>query len=133
MAEDGMAGIQTGQPVGGKDSAGAFRLFKTDTSGRVQTQPGAGGASTGTESNVASSGTNVTILAANSGRIGGTVYNDSTQVLYLLLGVGPASSTVYTVQMAAAGYYEIPFGYTGILTGLWASANGSARVTELTA
>lgn len=133
MAEDGMAGIQTGQPIGGKDSGGAFRLFRTDGSGRVQTQPGAGGSGTATESNVASSASSGTILAANANRIGATVYNDSTQVLYLLLGTGPASSTVYTVQMAAAGYYETPFGYTGVITGIWASANGSARVTELTA
>jgi hypothetical protein len=32
------------------------------------------------------------------------------------------------------GYYEVPFGYTGQLTGIWASDpnDGSARVTEIT-
>jgi len=93
----------------------------------------AGRSGTATQSSVASSASSVTILAANTARDGATIYNDSTQILYLLLGTGPASSTVHTVQMAAASYYEVPYGYTGIITGIWASANGSARVTQLTA
>lgn len=88
---------------------------------------------TGTQSIVASSATSVTVLAANANRYGGSVYNDSTQILYLLLTTGgTASATVYTVAMAASSYFEIPFGYTGALIGLWASANGNARVMEYT-
>jgi hypothetical protein len=89
-----------------------------------------GTAGTGTQSSVGSSATDVTILAANAARLGATVFNDSTAVLYLLLGAGTSSATVHTVQMPSGGYYEVPFGYTGILKGLWAAANGSARVTE---
>jgi hypothetical protein len=88
---------------------------------------------TGATTSVASSATTVTILAANTARRGATVYNDSTQVLYLLLGAGTASASVYTVQLAANAYNEVPFGFTGALTGLWASANGNARVTQITA
>jgi len=36
------------------------------------------------------------------------------------------------VQMGAGAYYEVPFGYTGALKGIWASATGAARITELT-
>src|ERR1019366_9147686 len=90
---------------------------------------------TATSSNVASSATNVELLAANAARKGATIYNDSTQVLYVKLGT-TASTSSYAVQLAAAGnlgsYYEIPFGYTGEIDGVWASANGNARIVELT-
>lgn len=88
---------------------------------------------TGTQSIVASSGSDVTILASNAARLGATVFNDSTQILYLLLSNATSSATVYTLQMAANGYYEVPFGYSGVIKGIWASANGNARVTEITA
>jgi hypothetical protein len=88
-------------------------------------------ADTATLSNVASSATSVTILATNTGRLGCSIQNDSTEVLYLKFGT-TASSTSYTVKMAADAHYEVPFGYTGRIDGIWASANGNARVTELT-
>lgn len=87
---------------------------------------------TGTQTSVASSATDVTILASNANRLGAMVYNDSTQILYLLQGSGTSSNTNYSVQLVAGAYYEVPFGYTGVLKGLWASANGNARVTENT-
>lgn len=87
--------------------------------------------STGGGTSVASANTSSTLLAANSARLGATIFNDSTQVLYLKLG-STASSTSHTLQMAAASYYEVPFGYTGIIDGIWAAANGFARITELT-
>lgn len=86
--------------------------------------------STGTSTNVASSATNVTLLAANTSRFGATVFNDSTSVLYLKLGA-TASATSYTVKMDAGDYYESPHGYTGIIDGIWSSANGYARITEV--
>jgi accessory colonization factor AcfC len=87
---------------------------------------------TGTFSTVASSATNVTILAANSNRKGATVFNESTQILFLGLSATAASATEYTVQMAANAYYEVPFNYRGAIQGLWSSVNGNARVTEMT-
>lgn len=80
---------------------------------------------------VASSATVVTLLALNTNRKGAMVMNDSTQTLYVKLG-SAATATSYTVKMAADAYYEVPFGYTGVITGIWASANGYAYVTELT-
>lgn len=82
---------------------------------------------------VASSATAVTILAANANRKGASISNTSTAILYLLLATGTATATTsHTVQLASNTYYEVPFGYTGIITGIWASANGSANVTEFT-
>jgi hypothetical protein len=86
---------------------------------------------TGTTTSVASSAANVTLLALNAARKGATVFNDSTKTLYLKLGA-TASTTSYTTQLGSGSYFEVPFGYTGIIDGLWSSANGSARVTELT-
>lgn len=86
---------------------------------------------TGTITSVSSSATNVTLKAANSLRKGLTIYNESTQIMYLKLGT-TASATSYTSQLEAGDYYETPYGYTGIVDALWASANGSARITELT-
>lgn len=85
---------------------------------------------TGTSTSVASSATNVTLLAANSARVGATIHNDSTAILYLKLGA-TASATSFTVKMDAGDYFETPFGYTGIIDGIWASANGYARITEV--
>lgn len=80
--------------------------------------------------NVSSSATNVTVFAASGDANARTVYNDSTAVLYLKFGV-TASTTSHTVQLAAGAYYEFPQPvYAGQVDGIWASANGSARVTS---
>lgn len=86
---------------------------------------------TGTQTSVSSSATNVTLLAANTSREGATLYNDSTQICYVRLQA-TATSANFSVKMQPEDYYEVPAGYTGIIDGIWASANGSMRVTELT-
>lgn len=87
--------------------------------------------STGTQSIVASSASDVTILASNASRKGFYVYNDSTQVLYLLLANATSSATVFTQKMAAGDAFSAaPGTYSGVVKGIWASANGNARVTE---
>ena len=65
-------------------------------------------------------------------RVGFTVFNNSSAVLYLGLDAAPTSTTDFTVAIPAGGYYESPFGYRGTVRGVWAAANGSAVVTELT-
>ena len=87
--------------------------------------------STGTHANTTSSASNQTLLSSSAARLGATVYNDSTAVLFLKLGA-TASSTSFTVYMAPGSYYEVPFGYTGQIDGIWATANGSARTVEFT-
>lgn len=83
-----------------------------------------------TKANVSGSASSVTILAANVGRTGAAVFNDSSAILYLDLTGGTASATSYTVQVGAGAYYEVPFHHSGLITGIWSSATGSARVTE---
>ena len=43
-----------------------------------------------------------------------------------------ASTSAFTARVSAGGYYEVPFTYTGAISGIWDAANGSALVRELT-
>lgn len=88
-------------------------------------------AASATRTDVTSSASNVTLLALNTARKGATIYNDSTKKLYVKFGT-TATTTDFTVLMNAGDYYEVPFGFTGRIDGIWASANGAARMTELT-
>lgn len=74
----------------------------------------------------------VTLLAANANRIDSCIDNESTALLYVLCETGTVSATHYTARVQAGDYYEIPYGYQGIIKGLWAAANGAAAVTEFT-
>lgn len=85
----------------------------------------------GNQTNVAGVAADTIILASNANRKGATIFNDSTVILYLLLSNAVSTNALYTLQILSNGYYEVPFGYTGVIKGLWASATGSARVTEL--
>jgi hypothetical protein len=88
--------------------------------------------STATTSSVSDQATNATLLSLNANRLGATIYNDSTATLYVKLGT-TATTTDFTVILAPGGYYEVPFGYTGRIDGIWASdQSGAARITELT-
>jgi hypothetical protein len=120
------------QYFGPYDEQNRLRVnVEKDTS---STGSGSSAVTTGTQSNVAASATAVTILAANAARKGATIFNDSTSVLFLLVGSGTASATVYTVQLGLNDFYELPdWGvgvYSGVIGGIWTSATGSARVTE---
>jgi len=88
------------------------------------------GPQTATVANVASSATSVTLFSAAGRAAGRAVFNDSSAILYLKFGA-TASTTSYTVQLAAGAYYEFPQpAYSGQVDGIWASANGFARVTS---
>lgn len=88
--------------------------------------------STSSVTSVAASAGVVTLLVANATRLDATFFNDSdTEVLYLKLGAA-ASLVSYTVQIQPLAYYELPYRYTGIITGIWTAAVGNARITELT-
>jgi hypothetical protein len=82
-----------------------------------------------TTTSVASSATSVSLFAPGPAD-GRAVFNDSTAVLYLKFGA-TASASDYTVQVAAGGYFEFPQPlYEGEVDGIWASANGNARLTS---
>lgn len=91
-------------------------------------------ADTATISTVASQDTNITILAANANRIGATIFNNDTGLLYIKFGATATATTSNTACIAAGGYYEVPAPvYRGIIDGIWTtSGSGSANVTELT-
>lgn len=85
---------------------------------------------TGTASAPANSTSSFTVLASNANRKGATIWGEGS-ACKIFLGNG-ASATVYTIELSVGGYYEVPFGYTGIITGISTSATGNLRVTELT-
>lgn len=113
----------------GSGTNGDYTQLSTDANGRLVTVQKA---KIGTETSVAGSASSVTILAANSDRMGAAVYNDSSAILYLRYSATAATTSTFTVKMFPEDYHEIFGGYTGQLVGIWASAAGSARVTELT-
>jgi hypothetical protein len=121
-----------GNPVriAGSDGTNT-RDVLTDTSGRVVTTPRS---STSSVTSVTASASNVTLLASNTSRAGATIENDYTSSGSLFLKLGTtASTTSYTVRIRPGAYYEVPFGYTGQIDGIWNSAtSGAARITELT-
>jgi hypothetical protein len=81
------------------------------------------------QTSVAGSASNVTLLASNAARTGAVINNDSTAILYVKCGA-TASTTSYTYKLFPDGVCELPFGYSGIVDGIWASATGNARITE---
>lgn len=87
-----------------------------------------------TLANVASANSSTTLFAAATGRVSmRAIFNDSTAVLYVALDGSVASNSNYSVQIAAGGYYELPGPgdvVGGKVTGIWASANGFARLTS---
>lgn len=93
-------------------------------------------ASSGTTTSIASSTNSQSFLGTTGGRCGGTIANNSTAVLYVLLGSGTASSSNFSVALVGntngISYYELPFNYIGPVQGAWATAQGVAQVTELT-
>ncbi|NEU77391.1 hypothetical protein PI95_034210 [Hassallia byssoidea VB512170] len=80
---------------------------------------------------VAASISSVSLLAANSARKGTTIWNNSTANLYVELGA-TATTSAFTARVSAGGYYEVPFTYTGAISGIWDAVNGSALVREFT-
>lgn len=80
---------------------------------------------------VASSASAVTLFAATGSVATRKVTNASTATLYLKYGSGAALNS-YTAPIGPGGYYELPQPvYSGLVTGIWDAANGSAYCTEV--
>ena len=71
-----------------------------------------------------------TIVTASTGRLGCTIFNSGPGNLHVLLGTATASTSVFTARLSAGDYYEVPFNYTGLIGGIFATA-GTAEVTTL--
>lgn len=93
------------------------------------TDPGATGAAL---ANVAASVASVVLAAANAGRRGLVVVNDSaTATLYVALDGSTASATNFSYVLLPGDTYEMARPVvTGAVTGVWDAAVGTARVTE---
>jgi hypothetical protein len=82
--------------------------------------------------NVSGSASSVSLFASNASARMRMLHNDSTATLYVKFGA-TASITSYTVKLIPDAYYEFPIPlYTGAVDGIWSSAAGAARTTELT-
>jgi len=132
---DNTGTIQTNL-IGGVDNNGNVRAITLTENGEIKISGGAGGAAnavstTGTPISVDSSSSAVLILPANTNRKGVTIFNNSTATLYLALGF-TASLTSFTVKITASSYYEVPYYFIGVISGIWNAVNGNALITELT-
>jgi hypothetical protein len=127
-----LAGTDQQQTVTIGDGTNAGRIASVDTDGalRVETNP----ATAATLTNVTSSTTSKTIVAANANRRGLIVFNDSTSIMYLSYGTQTTSATAFSVKIAAGASYllDVPL-YNGAMTGVWVTATGTARVTDISA
>lgn len=81
---------------------------------------------------VAASTTSVVLLAANPNRKGVIIYNDSTSVLYIGYGSTAVSDSDFTVQTAAETHHNVFSGFVGEIRAMWVTAEGAARITEMT-
>ena len=113
--------------ISGLTSAGVQSIVRVDASGSLHVQQALVTGST--VSSVNGSASAVNVLAGNSARRWASIHNDSPAILFLKFGTG-ASNTSYTVRMVAQAYYEVER-YNGVITGIWQTATGSAKVTEL--
>lgn len=86
---------------------------------------------TATLTSVSGSITSVTLLASNSSRKSFVVFNDSTAILYVACAAS-ASTTAFTQKLQPGSSYTADIDYTGIITGIFSSATGAARMTEFT-
>lgn len=116
--------------LAGCDAANGLDVDVTRVGGTVTTKEVR--PATSSVASVAASATNVTLQAANANRLGLVVFNDSLVSLFVKLGA-TASATSFTHKVGPGGMYEVPFGWTGIVDGIWESATGAARVTEVSA
>jgi len=71
-----------------------------------------------------------TIATASTGRLGCTIFNSGPGTLHVTLGTATTSTSVFTARLSAGDYYEVPFNYTGLIGGIFATA-GTAEVTTL--
>lgn len=95
------------------------------------------GPATPTSTNVSANAASVTLLASNAARIGGIIKNGGSTVLHITFAatstVDASSYDLAAYGSSIGGLIEIPFRYTGVISGIWEGApTGKANITELT-
>jgi len=71
-----------------------------------------------------------TIATSSTGRLGCTIFNSGPGNLHVMLGTATASTSAFSVRLSSGDYYEVPFNYTGLIGGIFATA-GTAEVTTV--
>lgn len=99
--------------------------------GSGTTQPTSVAVRTPTTTSVSSSASSVAILASNASRRGFSISNISTAKLYLSFS-DPATTTNCFIEVPSGGFLLLDqqLIVTNAIYGIWASANGTAQVTE---
>lgn len=109
----------------------ALGVAIVDSSGNL-ILPGGVFSTTATLSSVAGNAASVTLLASNTSRLGATIHNDSSAILYVAFAA-TATTSAFTYKLNPSDTLELKGTvYTGVISGIWASATGNARITELT-
>lgn len=86
-------------------------------------------ATTQARTSVNLSTTVVTLSAADANRKSLSIYNDSTGILHVAIGVG-ASLTDFTTKLYQDDSYELPEINAQLqITGIWSAGSGAARIT----
>lgn len=70
-----------------------------------------------------------TLFAQDRSIRAGDIFNDSSAILYVLLGPGVVSNTNYHYKITAGSTLALRQGFNGPASGVWASVNGQAVVT----
>lgn len=106
------------------DGNGNLAIFGTVTANPTYATSGGTGPTTFTSTSYG------TIAASNSNRKGLTVFNEGAGNLHITIGTATTSTSSYTIRISGGDYYELPYNYTGLIGGIFATA-GTARVTEI--
>jgi hypothetical protein len=85
-----------------------------------------------TSNAITSTDETVVLLPVNSNRVGATIFNDATTDLRIDFDESVVSPGA--VPVSAGAYYEVPFGYTGVVVGQWETLDpdGEAAIREFT-
>ncbi|WP_017317115.1 hypothetical protein [Mastigocladopsis repens] len=83
-----------------------------------------------TATNITASPNSVILLKANQNRKGATIWNECPVTLYIDL-TDRVALNAFTTKLMPGSYYELPFGYTGSIAGMWeVAAEGFALIRE---
>lgn len=127
-----LAAVNTKLPASLGQKAAADSLAVVLASGTtLATSAPVGG--TPTLTSVASSASSVQLRPANANRKGLVIFNNSTSILHInVTGATASATTAATHRIAPGQTWEAqPPVPTTAITGIWATANGTAQVTEI--
>ena len=113
-------------------NARALDVAVVDTNGDQLSGFDASRPANATLTTVAGSVISVSLLASNAARRQVFIHNDGNADLRVAFAA-TATATAYTAIIPKNGQWEsVLDSYTGAITGIWTSATGSARITEVT-